>query len=940
MAETFSAIRRGPGAFEQHVCLKRVLPAFSQDPKFVDQFQHEARLAAALRHSNIVGVVDFGDVRGEHYMALELVDGADLKEVLRSREARTLDPELVALIALDLAYALDYAHNAIVHGMAGVVHRDVSPSNVLISRQGQVKLADFGVAKAMSNAAATASNMLKGKIPYMAPEQMQGRRTDGRSDLFSLGVMLFEMLVGVRPYDGKHDVETMTRVLAGDRRELAPLAPHVSESLCNTVERLIEPDADKRIQSASELIDHLAPDVPKRRKRRELAGMVTQVSAARSRPPKGISRRASRTLTDPSYRSTRGGERPTKSMGERPIGERATPMVADLRSLQQTVPGTAAALIAQAAADPDLSPATLISQMMPKFQEHQEAQRALAPVNEEPRPTRPPVLFDTSARTDKKIDPPLVIATAHQPVSANEVEEYDEALDDHASTRVDEPISDIVKVDTGRSSQSMGARQRKTDPLAQKMVDPIPGVIRADAIKELHDETADAVTSIPKAEAAEPKTAEPKMAEPKTAEPKTAATKTAATKTKAGTEPPAPSATARTSRRRRKSREKTAAYVSQPPKLPKAAPKQTMQMFQLSSEARDRVADNVGVPDVEPPREQGPRVRTKSGQTWESGPPSSPAFTAEVDDAEAAASMAKSFDQTEPGTKSKTLPRPSASVEVDPKITAAAAASVVAAPAVKPSEPKPRVAALDQTTDRTDVVTHDDEGASWVPYILAAIVLLLGVYGLYSLMSGGESAQRGTTNGSSMRAGMTETNSGTRTASMSGTAAISTTAMSTTAMSPSTTAMDSTATDSTATDSTATDSVVRASGDPQRTTTLREGTGAATTSDSDATAMASTIASTMTSTVEAETSAMTAAETSEMSTDRSEMNELGSIRVTVVPWGRVWVDGRLRGRAPRSIRLGPGTHLVQVGYDRPMLDRTIRLRAGQRRSIELELPSR
>jgi len=163
MAETFEAARTGTGGFEQRVCLKRVLPAYSHDPEFIGRFRREAKLAAQLRHSNIVGVTDFGEVEGVSYMALELVDGVDLRSLLRSLEGEKLTPEMVVLIGLDLAYALEHAHQSI-------IHRDVSPSNVLISRAGETKLADFGIAKAIESAAATASKGVQGKIPYMSPE--------------------------------------------------------------------------------------------------------------------------------------------------------------------------------------------------------------------------------------------------------------------------------------------------------------------------------------------------------------------------------------------------------------------------------------------------------------------------------------------------------------------------------------------------------------------------------------------------------------------------------------------------------------------------------------------------------------------------------------------------------------------------------------------------
>ncbi|MDH3201278.1 MAG: protein kinase [Myxococcales bacterium] len=267
MAETFEAARAGTGGFEQRVCLKRVLPAYSHDPEFIGRFHREAKLAAQLRHGNIVGVTDFGEVEGVSYMALELVDGVDLRSLLRSLADEKLPPEMVVLIGLDLAYALEHAHQSI-------IHRDVSPANVLISRAGETKLADFGIAKAIESAAATASKIVQGKIPYMSPEQMRGEAVDARSDLFSLGVVLFEAVAGVRPFDGAHDVETMQRIVEGQRRSLSETAPDLPIELQAVIDGLIATDPEDRTPSASRLVEELAVLAPTPQVRRELASMV------------------------------------------------------------------------------------------------------------------------------------------------------------------------------------------------------------------------------------------------------------------------------------------------------------------------------------------------------------------------------------------------------------------------------------------------------------------------------------------------------------------------------------------------------------------------------------------------------------------------------------------------------------------------------------------
>ena len=231
MAETFVAIRTGPGGFAQRVCLKLVLPFYREDEDFVRLFEREARLAAKLRHSNIVGVIDFGDMDGTSYMALELVDGLDLRAFLDAQNDNRLPSESVVLCGLAMAYALDHAHKPH-HGSGadddasyaqGIVHRDISPSNILISRRGEVLLTDFGVARAISGTSRQKS-AVKGKVPYMAPEYLRSEPLDGRADLFSLGVVLFESLAGERPYEGDHDPAIIMRILKGEHPPLAKLA--------------------------------------------------------------------------------------------------------------------------------------------------------------------------------------------------------------------------------------------------------------------------------------------------------------------------------------------------------------------------------------------------------------------------------------------------------------------------------------------------------------------------------------------------------------------------------------------------------------------------------------------------------------------------------------------------------------------------------------------
>lgn len=275
MAETFEAIRKGPGDFSQRVCLKLVLPYFRDRQDFLSLFKREARLAAKLRHSNVVGVIDFGEIDGVTYIALELVDGTDLATMLDAQPGARLSPEHVALIGHDIAAALEHAHDPRRDGSTNgpadtaIIHRDISPSNVLISQRGEILLTDFGVAKAITGTARQQS-AVKGKVPYMSPEQLRSETLDGRADLFALGVVLYESLAGHRPFQGDHDPATIMQILNGDRPSLQEVTPEAPPGLVDVIEQLLEPDRDDRPKSASALLDMLDPFVPSPRERREL----------------------------------------------------------------------------------------------------------------------------------------------------------------------------------------------------------------------------------------------------------------------------------------------------------------------------------------------------------------------------------------------------------------------------------------------------------------------------------------------------------------------------------------------------------------------------------------------------------------------------------------------------------------------------------------------
>jgi serine/threonine protein kinase len=282
MAETYLAVRRGPGDFVQHVCLKRIRPDLERDPQFVQQFMTEAAIAARLRHNAITQVLDFGQAGDDYYLALELVDGLDLRQLLEATSA-SLEPELVLYIAIELASALDFAHRAGGSSHeAAVVHRDVSASNVLLSTEGEVKLSDFGIARVQGGQRHTRTGTVKGKIVYMAPEYARSGRFDPRCDLYALGVLLYECACGELPHEGATELETLELAARGDHPPLTQRAPAVPEAFARIIEQLLAPNPEQRFERAALLLDalHALPSPPRARLR--LGTLVAEAKRARA----------------------------------------------------------------------------------------------------------------------------------------------------------------------------------------------------------------------------------------------------------------------------------------------------------------------------------------------------------------------------------------------------------------------------------------------------------------------------------------------------------------------------------------------------------------------------------------------------------------------------------------------------------------------------------
>jgi TonB family protein len=257
MAEIWKARMRGLEGFEKLVAIKRILPHLSEDADFVSMFIDEAKLAAQLNHNNIVHIYDLGRLGSSYYIAMEHVEGHDLKDILKQAGERG-DPmpiELALFVASKIAAALDYAHRKrdFENKELGIVHRDVSPQNVLISAEGDIKLCDFGIAKATSKVSHTQAGALKGKLQYMSPEQAWGRPIDRRSDIFALATVLFEMLTGRRLFAGDNEISVLEQVREAQVEPPSKFNEEAGAEIDALVLRALQRDPEARYQTAAEM---------------------------------------------------------------------------------------------------------------------------------------------------------------------------------------------------------------------------------------------------------------------------------------------------------------------------------------------------------------------------------------------------------------------------------------------------------------------------------------------------------------------------------------------------------------------------------------------------------------------------------------------------------------------------------------------------------------
>ncbi|WP_244219864.1 serine/threonine-protein kinase, partial [Corallococcus interemptor] len=251
MAEVFLAKAAGPRGFEKTLVLKRILPHLAEDEAFVEMFLGEAQLAARLDHPNVVQIFDFGEVDGSYFLAMEYIDGPTLRRLIkRSTELKQpLSPAVCAKMVASAAEGLAFAHELTdpeTGAPLGLVHRDISPENVLVSRQGAVKVVDFGIAKVAGQSHRTATGVVKGKIAYMPPEQLQAKAMDGRVDVYALGIVLYELLTGKRPFDATTDVAMMQAILFEPFVPALKRRPDLPEAMQRILERALAKDREQR----------------------------------------------------------------------------------------------------------------------------------------------------------------------------------------------------------------------------------------------------------------------------------------------------------------------------------------------------------------------------------------------------------------------------------------------------------------------------------------------------------------------------------------------------------------------------------------------------------------------------------------------------------------------------------------------------------------------
>ena len=291
MAEVFQGVAESLQGFKKAVAIKRILPSLTKNPKFVAMFLDEAKLSLHLQHTNIVQVFDIGCTDESYFLVMEFVNGCNLKALMERLKQRSRRMEIAhaVYIVLECCKGLNYAHtleNPENHEPLSIVHRDISPPNILLSKNGEVKLVDFGLAKANSQIESTDPGVVKGKFSYLSPEAASGLPVDHRADIFAVGIILWEMFTGRRLFYGDTDYQTVELVRQARIPSVAALNPGLEPELEAIVRKALARDPDDRFQHADELGDSLAQYLFSRRMKvtaRDIAAIVRDTQSEQSK---------------------------------------------------------------------------------------------------------------------------------------------------------------------------------------------------------------------------------------------------------------------------------------------------------------------------------------------------------------------------------------------------------------------------------------------------------------------------------------------------------------------------------------------------------------------------------------------------------------------------------------------------------------------------------
>ena len=294
MAEVFRGVAESMAGFKRAVALKRILPNLTKNQKFVAMFLDEARLSLQLQHANIVQVFDISKTSDNAYvLVMEFVDGCNLKGLIerQKQKGKRIEVKHAVYMMIEACKGLQYAHSLEHHETGeplGIVHRDISPPNILLSKNGEVKLVDFGLAKANSQIESTDPGVVKGKFSYLSPEAASDRKVDHRADVFAVGIILWELFTGRRLFYGDTDYQTVELVRQAKIPSIAALNPEVESELEQVVRKALARDPEDRYQSAHDLGDALSQYLFARRMKvtaRDIANLVkdTQLEMMRKR---------------------------------------------------------------------------------------------------------------------------------------------------------------------------------------------------------------------------------------------------------------------------------------------------------------------------------------------------------------------------------------------------------------------------------------------------------------------------------------------------------------------------------------------------------------------------------------------------------------------------------------------------------------------------------